>query len=400
MAVPSPKKTHKTPVIISNCKAGLVKQTAESSTIRVLGVPYGGVDYLEGKDLQGEYFDSKTDYAMIKGTRTPMLAQGLSYYDHAYHELFGSDPIGTAKFMSENDQGQWWDIEIARSFNYHDFILRLAEKGVLGASSQPVQTSVEIDWETGHIKKWHTVEISLTPTPANPLAIAEVAKSLDDKALTAAFLKVYATPRPVYVKTVTVNVKEVPGLEDQEDEPALVSDDDSELPSDEDAESERSSDETELAEEAAEAALADEVAAAFEKPADAVTEEAPADPPADPTAAAEPAKALTLLAEIKTLLEAQAVQTDLLIKALDASTLRDAALLKSAVEIRKGIAVFAGEVAKSLKAEVKDAAAEIRQQSDAEREAEDIVAEVPPTKAHFRGHSSALPDNAPGRKAS
>ncbi len=156
----------------------ILKTDSTSTVFRVVGVPYGGPDYLQGKDLHGEFFSRNTDYGR-KADGSFKVTQLLSFYDHALNPNIGDDPIGDAKFFAESDMGQVWDIEVMRAYRYHDMLLQMAEKNLLGASSQPVQTAVEINGNTGEIKKWYLAEISLTPTPANPLAVAEVLKSFN-----------------------------------------------------------------------------------------------------------------------------------------------------------------------------------------------------------------------------
>lgn len=156
----------------------ILNQTEESTTFRAVGVPFGGPEWLGGKDLHNEFFDrAKTDLG--KDSKGEVIVKSIyAYYDHALNDSIGMDRIGYANFYQETDEGQIWDIEVQRAYRYHDMLLTLAQKGLLGASSQPVQTSVEIDWDSGLIKQWHPVEISLTPSPANPNAVVDVVKSL------------------------------------------------------------------------------------------------------------------------------------------------------------------------------------------------------------------------------
>ncbi len=150
-----------------------------SKVIRVVGIPYGGPEYLQGKDLHGEFFAPDTDYGRDPDTGELLVQEIYAFYDHALNENVGRDPIGRAKFYADTDAGQVWDIEILRAYRYQEMISMLAEKGLMFASSQPIQTSVEIDWSSGKILKWHPAEISLTLTPANPLAVGEVLKSFE-----------------------------------------------------------------------------------------------------------------------------------------------------------------------------------------------------------------------------
>lgn len=167
----------KVPRIVSPA-VKLLQKDDEKVTFQVIGVPYYGPKYLDGKDFHGEFFSKTTDYAR-DDDGTPMIKTVYAYYDHALNDNVGKSPIGFAKFVEETDAGQIWNIEILRAYRYRDMLDALevmASKGLLGASSQPIQTSVEVDWDSGHIKSWHVAEISLTPTPANPAAVAEVLK--------------------------------------------------------------------------------------------------------------------------------------------------------------------------------------------------------------------------------
>lgn len=369
------------PRIVSQCKTGIVKQTDTSTVFRVLGVPYGGPEYLEGKDLHGEYFDRNTDFGWDKkslegGSREPVISRGLSFYDHAFHPKFGAEPIGTAKFYAETEEGQWWDIEVERAYRYHDFLLTLAQKGYLGASSQPIQTSVEVNynWEDGsgdgHIKRWHTAEVSLTPTPANPLAVVEVAKSFgnlfDEEAL-----KLIGRKRSK-VKTVIVDA-EVPMFEEEVEEVAEQPEED----------------------------LADAVRRAFEEEpeeAEVETTEAPAAEEATQESAPSTAETLEVetpdeLAEIKALITtlAQALQDHVKL-----SGERQTNLHRSIAKIDEGIRAFAETVAVSLKTRVRQEAADL---SDSEREAVRLLQEAAQKRAPVRQTlKSEIPPGVPGAR--
>lgn len=164
---------------ITPARAKLISTNDDYTVLRTVGVPFGGPEYLQGKDLHGEYFDKqKTDLG--KDSKGEVVVKTIyAYYHHGLHEKIGNELIGYAKFVGETDEGQIWDLEIRRAWQYHDMLLLLAEKGLLGASSQPVQTSVKIDYESGLIQRWHTAEISVTPTPANPNAVVEIYKSFN-----------------------------------------------------------------------------------------------------------------------------------------------------------------------------------------------------------------------------
>lgn len=364
----------------------VLKSTDEATTYLALGVPYFGPDYLEGKDLQGEYFDATTDFGFVPGTRTPVIARGLSFYDHAYHPLFGTEPIGVSKFLAEvEDEGQWWEIEVRRAYRYHDFLLQLAEKGILGASSQPIQTSVKIDYDTGHIERWHTAEVSLTPTPANPLAIVEAAKSfMDDpaqleqvqKSLTGSVIIV-----PAVKATFPVIADLVSKADNEEESPEKQAEEVEEAP-------------TQVAtEQHEEPTLAEQIEAAFEDEDEKVDEETPEEQRREELESiiGEEIKSIfALVTEIRRELDT--------IRQADEDRSRE--LLKQVTEVRTGLNVFATQVAKQLKIEVRSTAEREARKSTAEKEADEVVrkdAHVAPRNSPYGVRSSSVPDNAPGR---
>lgn len=382
------------PRIVSQCKTGIVKQTDTSTIFRVLGVPYGGPEYLEGKDLHGEYFDRNTDFGWDKksvegGARTPVISRGHSFYDHAFHPKFGAEPIGTAKFYAETEEGQWWDIEVERSYRYHDFLLSLAQKGYLGASSQPIQTSVEVDfdWETGegdgHIKRWHTAEVSLTPTPANPLAVVEIAKSFgemfDDEAL-----KLLGRKRSK-VKTIVVEV-EPPAFVDEVD-----AEDETEDLADVVARAFAEDDETADVEAVIETA---EVPAVVDVEVEPEVEGEEPTEPVNTIAVEEEVKALRVeVGELKGLLE---VLVQSLADHVKTTGERQAVLHRGVTNIQDGMKAFVETVAKSLKSTARQEALTL---SDAEREAVQLLQlaalkSKTPAKPTLK---SGIPDGVPGR---
>ncbi len=156
-----------------------VKHTDDGSTVfEIVGVPYGGPAALGGKDFHGEKFVKEGNYG--KNSKGEMVVNTIyAFYDHALNDLVGKDLLGYAKFVKDTDAGLIYEIEVEKGYRYQAMLLALAEKNLLFASSQPVQTAVDIDEETGIIKQWFPAEISLTTTPANPNAVAQVLKSFN-----------------------------------------------------------------------------------------------------------------------------------------------------------------------------------------------------------------------------
>lgn len=134
------------------------------------------------KDLHGQFFvKGVTDF----GDRDVKTLK--SFYEHLhnsdfnpYNEMTGHY-LGPATLEKTDDMGRWFRFEIERSNEYHDYILRLNEMKLLGASTQAFRGGVEVD-ANGAILRWIESEVGPTPTPADPKTIGqviEVAKSFN-----------------------------------------------------------------------------------------------------------------------------------------------------------------------------------------------------------------------------
>lgn len=148
--------------------------------ITVVGLPFGGP--IAGRDFDGEFFDKHTDPGQLKVIH--------SYFDHGMDDWylpwgvkgFSNNLIGVAKRhdgLSDHD-GILYDIIVDRAHNYRNLLEKLVEADVLGASTSPSAWDYDPD-VIGRFEKWHVVEVSLTPTPANPDAV--VVKSIIGKCI-------------------------------------------------------------------------------------------------------------------------------------------------------------------------------------------------------------------------
>jgi len=121
--------------------------------IRGYGVVFGG------KDLYGETFESDTDF----GESRSFIGMPV-YYDHALGSI--RSQIGEVKAYQFADDGIEFEIELDRRKAYADTLMQLADAGALGMSSGSAQHLVVID--DNKIRRWPLLELSLTPTPAEP----------------------------------------------------------------------------------------------------------------------------------------------------------------------------------------------------------------------------------------
>lgn len=130
--------------------------------LKVLLIAYGSASHT---DLGGDYFTRETDF----GDRYVKTLK--AYYDHdaATNPYMPDDArlIGRATFIEEDELGRWYLFELDKANEYNRYILQLAQKGVLGASTQAYPASV-VRHPDGFIARWHESEATLTVMPMNP----------------------------------------------------------------------------------------------------------------------------------------------------------------------------------------------------------------------------------------
>lgn len=167
------------------------------SLIEGLAIPFGGP--FAGKDLQGEDFGPDTDLAL------DWFPDGRPViYQHGLDGALKTFVQGRQVDHTLTDEGVWARAQLDVSAKYHATVSRLVKAGKLFFSSGTMPHLVDTDDE-GHIKRWPWVELSLTPTPANPLAVVHAVKSTDlIERLAAADLAVPADLIAVALKSLDV----------------------------------------------------------------------------------------------------------------------------------------------------------------------------------------------------
>jgi len=149
-------------------KAVMLEETDAYFRVGGYGVVFGG------EDLEGETFSKDTDFWLDRLTRTPPVL-----YQHGKDAKAQKSVIGAATVEDPDDIGLWVEAQIDLANKYAAAIRELAQKGVLGWSSGTAGHLAERDGKV--IKSWPIVEMSLTPTPAEPrtLGVSEI-RSLTD----------------------------------------------------------------------------------------------------------------------------------------------------------------------------------------------------------------------------
>lgn len=148
--------------------------------IEGLAIPFGGPSWkpdtglVAGKDLHGEDFGPDTDYALdwFPEEGRPTL------YHHGLDDAIKTALVGRQIEREEREVGQWVKVQLDKRSRYFEGIRQLVDEGALSFSSGAVPHLVKTR-DDGHIERWPWVELSLTPTPANPDAAVYAVKAAD-----------------------------------------------------------------------------------------------------------------------------------------------------------------------------------------------------------------------------
>jgi len=141
-------------------------KSLNDGTIQIegVGIPFGGP--VNGKDLHGQFFSTKTDFAwdLIPDGHRPLL------YQHGLDDTLKTNVIGRWSVKKVDDKGVWITAQLNARAEYLDEIKELISADSLGLSSATMGHLVKVSSKSGEILRWPVVEMSLTPNPANPHA--------------------------------------------------------------------------------------------------------------------------------------------------------------------------------------------------------------------------------------
>ena len=135
-----------------------VKEVKEDGTVIVEG--YGIV--FGGQDLDGETFTAQTDFEM------DYVPSKKTFYSHR-KDAEVKEELGVVTKHRVDDVGVWFEMQLNKSAKYLRAVKQLVDKGVMGISTGTASQLMDRNGKT--IVKWPIVEVSLTPTPAEPRTI-------------------------------------------------------------------------------------------------------------------------------------------------------------------------------------------------------------------------------------
>lgn len=151
---------------VKDSKATVVKNEGGVLVLRVFGTGFGNEKH---RDFHGEFFTTNTDFSddiyEVKGVNYDHLPPEWAANPFASREL-KSQPIGRAKLVEVTEEGRWYEVELMKAKEYHEYFLKLADQGFLGASTQCMpggRTSLP----NGEITHWAETAIALTVQPSN-----------------------------------------------------------------------------------------------------------------------------------------------------------------------------------------------------------------------------------------
>lgn len=137
-----------------------VKEVREDGSIIVRGpgIIFGG------RDVDGDSFKKETDYQLDLVPEKPV------FYRHRGDSAL-KERIGTVISAEADDEAIWFEAQLNTSSRYLRSIKKLIGLGVMGFSTGTAPHLVDKKEASGEIDTWPIIELSLTPTPAEPRTI-------------------------------------------------------------------------------------------------------------------------------------------------------------------------------------------------------------------------------------
>jgi HK97 family phage major capsid protein len=144
---------------------GSVLKALANGKVGGYAVRFSGPD---AKDLHGDYFTAVTELLWDGQETRPAL------YHHGLDTTLGGRTLGSGWHKTHTDEiGVWVETQLDLRDRYERAIYDLAQAGKLGLSSGTAGHMVQRAPD-GALKRWPIVEISFTPTPAEPASVVSL----------------------------------------------------------------------------------------------------------------------------------------------------------------------------------------------------------------------------------
>lgn len=120
-------------------------------------------------DLYGTKFTKTTDFWEHATSPTPPLL-----YDHGGDPKLGLSMIGQVTQKKTDEVGIWFEAQLERANQYAEAIAEMIRSGKMGVSTGTSPHMMAMDGNI--IRSWAIIEVSLTPTPAEPDTIEHLSQ--------------------------------------------------------------------------------------------------------------------------------------------------------------------------------------------------------------------------------
>jgi hypothetical protein len=120
-------------------------------------------------DLYGTKFTKNTDFWESTTSDTPPLM-----YDHAMDAKLGLQMIGQVTKKKADEVGIWFEAQLDKANKFAEAIASMVRSGKMGVSTGTSPHMMSMDGDV--ISSWPILEVSLTPTPAEPDTIEHLSQ--------------------------------------------------------------------------------------------------------------------------------------------------------------------------------------------------------------------------------
>lgn len=217
-------------VVVKDFVPTLVPIDTEKAGVTLMMMKTASVGSPTKKDLGGDYFKTTTDWGdqMVKTVRV--------FLDHAHNDLTNEymfpakQLVGAAHVVPKDDAfyewldekgltkeealNRWYLVELDKSNEYHDYIMRLADKKVLGASTQAYLNGV-VRQKDGGLDRWWENEVTFTVQPMDSTTIGYIYQLAKSYNLPVKYLK----DKTMDVEKNDTEVTDAPVVEEASDKP-------------------------------------------------------------------------------------------------------------------------------------------------------------------------------------
>lgn len=121
------------------------------------------------QDLSGTMFTKHTDFWEGMTSDTPALL-----FDHGMDAKIGLSFVGQVRKKVVDEVGIWFEAQMDRANKYADAIAQMIRSHRMGVSTATSPHTMAVS--DGMITSWPILEISLTPTPAEPNTIGHLSR--------------------------------------------------------------------------------------------------------------------------------------------------------------------------------------------------------------------------------